>query len=407
VQAHSTPGPTTDRERYTLDPTRKWSTEFPGVYFRLRKGGAERIYLVHYDRKFVTAGPRLSDAKTKQAELRRAVGRGEKPVLPTRVTFGELSEQWWETKAPRLRPKTQQLYRDALELVLRPRFGAWRIAAIDADAISALIRDLQADGLHALDKGRKRRPLRKSSVDNYLKPLQAILKLAVRRNLIGTNPFDCLTADDRPKPEERREQYEWSPEAVQALLVASTRVAAKPESRRDYTPLLRLTATLGLRLGEVLGLRWEDLDVQESVLHVRRQWTRFGEYAEPKTRAGVRRLAIPSDLRAVLIDLKIATNDTEGPIFASRAGTPLMHRNVTRRGFEAARDEAGLPKHVTFHDLRHAAASRLIRAGLDPVTVAGVLGHDDPNVTMRVYAHLYDRVKSDAAVRAALEGIAA
>jgi integrase len=57
---------------------------------------------------------------------------------------------------------------------------------------------------------------------------------------------------------------------------------------------------------------------------------------------------------------------------------------------------------LTFHDLRHAAASRLIAAGLDPVTVAAVLGHEDPNVTLRVYAHLYDRRRSDEAVRSAL-----
>jgi hypothetical protein len=76
--------------------------------------------------------------------------------------------------------------------------------------------------------------------------------------------------------------------------------------------------------------------------------------------------------------------------------------NVSRRGFEAARDEAGLPSSLTFHHLRHATASRLIGAGLDPVTVAGVLGHEDPNVTLRVYAHLWDRRRTDEAVRAAL-----
>jgi integrase len=78
------------------------------------------------------------------------------------------------------------------------------------------------------------------------------------------------------------------------------------------------------------------------------------------------------------------------------------HRGVSRRGFNAARDDAGLPEGLTFHDLRHAAASRLAAAGLDPVTVAAVLGHEDANVTLRVYAHLYDRRRSDEAVRAAL-----
>jgi integrase len=75
---------------------------------------------------------------------------------------------------------------------------------------------------------------------------------------------------------------------------------------------------------------------------------------------------------------------------------------VTRRGFEPARDDAKLPGFLVFHDLRHAAASRLIGAGLDPVTVASVLGHEDATVTLSVYGHLYDRARRDLSVRLAL-----
>jgi integrase len=90
------------------------------------------------------------------------------------------------------------------------------------------------------------------------------------------------------------------------------------------------------------------------------------------------------------------------PIFASRTGTPLSHRNVTGRGFEPARHLAGLPRSITFHDLRHACASRLIDAGLDPVTVAAVLGHEDPAITLRIYAARFNRQRKDEIVRAAL-----
>lgn len=78
---------------------------------------------------------------------------------------------------------------------------------------------------------------------------------------------------------------------------------------------------------------------------------------------------------------------------------------MSRRGFETARDEAGLPSFLTFHDLRHAAASRLIAAGLSPVTVAAVLGHEDPTTTMRVYAHMFDRQRTDESVRKALSAV--
>ena len=100
-------------------------------------------------------------------------------------------------------------------------------------------------------------------------------------------------------------------------------------------------------------------------------------------------IALPEGLRDELITLRLRSSPSgdDDPMFASRTGTPLGHRNLTRRGFEPARDEAGLPVSVTFHDLRHAAASRLVAGGLDPVTVAAVLGHEDATVTLRVYAH--------------------
>ncbi len=157
-----------------------------------------------------------------------------------------------------------------------------------------------------------------------------------------------------------------------------------------FAPLLELVARLGLRLGEALGLQWGDFDKDEGVLHARRQWLATHEYGPTKTAAGVRRIALPSDLRDALIALRLRSgfSTAEHPIFASTIGTPLSHRNVSRRGFEAPRDEAKLPRGLTFHDLRHAAASRLIAAGLSPVTVATVLGHEDPTTTMRVYAHM-------------------
>jgi integrase len=77
------------------------------------------------------------------------------------------------------------------------------------------------------------------------------------------------------------------------------------------------------------------------------------------------------------------------------------------RGFEAARNEAKLPRSLVFHDLRHAAASRLIASGLDDATVADQIGHGDTSVTRRVYAHVYDRAEKMAKVRAALVGVVA
>jgi|SRR5579862_3277468 len=396
--------PSTDRERYALDPTRRWPTRHRGISYRLSRD-LTRTYAVYWKGKHLQAGATEAQALAKQAELRRSAARGERPLLPSNVTFAELANEWIVSKS-RLRRRTIDYYRASLDLVLIPRFGNWRIAAIDADAVASLIRDLEREGLHAIDHNRKKRPLGRSSIENYLKPLHGVLSLAVRRGLIAANPIDHLTQDERPKREERQRAHEWTDDEVRALLDASVQLSEKPESRYDYSPLLRLVTRLGLRIGEVLGLQWQDFEKDDGALYVRRQWTRFGEYGPTKTRAGVRRIALPSDLRDELIALRLRSghSNDEDPIFSSREGTPLGHRNLTKRGFEPARDLAGLPSSLTFHDLRHASASRLIHAGLDVVTVADIQGHADPNVTLKVYAHIYDRKRKDEAVRLALAG---
>ena len=130
----------------------------------------------------------------------------------------------------------------------------------------------------------------------------------------------------------------------------------------------------------------------------------FSTVGSPSISKAVRSVPLPSGVRDELIGLRLASrfSQEDDPLFASASGSPLQHRNVARRGFEAARDEAKLSGSLTFHDLRHAAASRLIAAGLDPVTVASVLGHADATRTLRVYGHLWDATAKKKAVREAL-----
>jgi integrase len=385
-----------------------------GIYRRVTASGEVRhefCYLDHGKQKWETTNGGLREAKRLRAE--KMAKRPEERRAPSRETFADVAALWFEQKRSKLRDRTATDYQAALDLVLLPRFGKWPIRLIDADAIANLIRSLEAEGLHAIDRQRSKRPLGRSAVLNYTKPLAQILAFAARRGYIATNPWLLLTRDDRPAQSAPRPIFEWTSEAIGGLLAASKRLAetkAAPEARPyNYEPLLRVAVTLGLRLGEILGLRWEDFDKDAGVLHVERQWLRSGAYGPPKTKAGGRTVALPADLRDELIALRLRSrfSSDESPMFASMTGTPLQHRNVARRGFEAARDTAGLPSHLTFHDTRHAAASRMIDAGLDPVTVAGVLGHEDPHVTLKVYAARFDRQAKDDRVRAALAGVTA
>lgn len=193
-----------------------------------------------------------------------------------------------------------------------------------------------------------------------------------------------------------------------ALFTAAEEIAKQEKSRQDYTLLLRVAATLGLRLGEILGLRWQDFSKSDGELRVVHQLLRTGNYGPPKTKAGVRTIPLPEDLKEALVAHRLASkfSQDEHPIFVSRNGTPLSHRNVTRRGFEAARDKAGLDESLVFHDLRHAAASRLIHSRrLSPVQVAGILGHQ-VEVLLKVYAGEFEGDGNEREdIRAALSGV--
>jgi len=259
---------------------------------------------------------------------------------------------------------------------------------------------------HAIDKQRKARGLSASTISNYLKPLSGTLALAVRRGYIASNPYRNLTGDERPVKSDFEPAHEWTDDEIQSLLGAAQEIAEWPESQYDYTPLLRVAVYTGLRLGELLGLQWRDVDFEAGVLHVRRQYTVSGELAPPKTRKGLRRVPLSPELVASLRLLKVASHfsQDDSPVFASRTGSPLGHRNVQRRGFERARDSANLPKTLSFHDLRHAFASMAAHRGVPIGTLSEVLGHADVGVTQRVYTHLYDREASEEAFRAAMSG---
>lgn len=292
--------------------------------------------------------------------------------------------------------------RDALDLALIPLFGDVKVTAIDTDACAKFVRGLETAGLHSIDPKRPKRPLSESGVKRYTKPLSGALDLAVRRGLIQSNPYKALTSDEKPRKREAAPAVEWSDEQIEQLLSAAKRVAAKKTSQYDYTPLLRFACETGERLGECLGSDWGDIDLDEGVAYVRKQFTLTGELSAPKTRSGVRRIPLAKStvawLRAYKLSCKFSRD--EHPVFASLTGGRLSHRNVQTRGFERARDEAGLDETLSFHSMRHAFASRCASRGVPITTLSEILGHANVAITMRIYVGFYDRQKAEDGFRA-------
>jgi integrase len=365
----------------TPGPHKRIKTRHRGITYRVKADGS-RTYYVYVAGRFLAVDGGEKEALAKQAELRGRRARGER-AAPRPVRFQQVAEDWFESKR-RLRPWTRKNYRSSLDRVLLPAFGNMKLGQITPEHVARLIRQLEQEG---------KAP---GYIDNLLKPLGGTFKYAMRKQLVTMNPLVMLTPDDRPARMER-ERREWSPEDVAALLEASRRLAGKSTSRQDYSLLLETAIRTGLRLGELLGLQWRDIDLKQGVLSVRRQWTRDGTYSEPKTPAAIRQVPLASEMVTKLAEHKLASNysSDEQPVFASATGQPLHHRNVAQRGFEAAAKEAGLLEEgqprITFHDLRHAFASIMIECGLSSTVLARVMGHRDATTTERKYVHLFNR----------------
>lgn len=167
-----------------------------------------------------------------------------------------------------------------------------------------------------------------------------------------------------------------------------------------------MAVTTGLRQGELLGLRWAEVDFEDGTLRVRQALQR-GQFVEPKTARSRRSINLPERAlgalrrqRALQAEQRLAAGPDwrdNGLVFASSIGTPLDGVNVTKR-FQALLARAGLPR-MRFHDLRHCAATLLIHAGVDMRVVMEVLGHSTIATTMNLYAHVLPAAKEAAAHR--------
>lgn len=180
--------------------------------------------------------------------------------------------------------------------------------------------------------------------------------------------------------------------------------------------LFSVAVFTGLRLSELLGLRWVDLDLDTGVVRVRAQLTRSRrdedgvrtgpELVEPKTRAAIREVVLMPTLGKALREARLAAppalSGDDAFVFCSAAGRPLDQANV-RRALRSALDAAGIGRRVTMHELRHAFASALIASGRDVVFVSRQLGHASPAITLAVYAHLFDSVRHADETREHLE----
>jgi integrase len=360
-----------------------------GIYFRQTPAG--RRYEIGYQGsdgrwrwRVVDGG--LKNARAARAEVISRLARGER-VAPSRRAFGEVAHTWLISKA-RLAPRTRQRYEEVLRTHLLPRFGTRRISDISEDDVLRLIAGLEEAGSSP------------GTARKVLVVFSGVLGYAARRGMLASNPVDRLERGERPQPE-RREMRILDRDEIARLLEASP---------PNYGALLTTAVFTGLRLGELLGLTWADVDLSAEFIRVRKQLDRSGERVRPKTPFAARDVELmPALARMLRVHREqrfaIGHARPEDFVFGTIHGTPLHYRNVVRRGLDVAVNRAGLAMtpRLRFHDLRHTFASLLIAEGADVVFASRKLGHASVKTTLDVYAHLFDAVEHGRRARAALE----
>ncbi|HEX8004130.1 MAG TPA: tyrosine-type recombinase/integrase [Mycobacteriales bacterium] len=309
------------------------------------------------------------------------------------TTVGAYLEQWLSWKRG-LRDSTRLSYRQHLDDYLVPALGQYRLA--DLERRPELIEQMFSN----LVTGVSGKPLSPASVRRIYSTLRSALNSAVKRRMLAHNPALHVelprTALYRP--------VVWDAQQVGIFLDAI-------QGHRLYA-LYGVVVLTGLRRGEALGLRWEDVDLDEGVLHVRQQVVAVGtevRIGPPKTKAGERTVALSEATVAMLREHQArqrrerlawgeAWHDS-GHVFTYEDGRMLRPDHVTHL-FRRLAKEAGLPL-IRLHNLRHTSASLALAAGVPMKVVSDRLGHSSESITSALYTVVVPAVAREAAERIA------
>ena len=286
----------------------------------------------------------------------------------------------------KLRPSTYKTSQGFLKNHIKPQIGSIPLAELTS-------LDLQRFYKHLLDGGRvdrietKKKPkgLAPKTVRNIHQMIGSAYNLAMEQRLVTKNPTQGCAL---PKVEHK-----------EMRTLTSDQLSAFFQEARDsgVFALYYIDLTTGLRRGELLGLKWSDIDLEKGDLRVQRQIGRIdGKIIEMplKTKNAYRTLLLSADAISVLMQQRRKTGNSEW-VFPSPTGGPMSPDSVLHMLHRVLK-RAGLPK-VRFHDLRHTFATLALQNGVDIKTVSGMLGHFSAGFTLDTYAHVTTSAKREAA----------
>ncbi len=291
------------------------------------------------------------------------------------VTVAAFLDRYMEdVGANTLRPKTLETYLYLIRLHIKPEIGAVRLSALTPSHVQHLY-------TVKLNQGLSRR-----TVQFIHSVIHKAFDQAVRWGLMTRNVCDLA---DAPKPKRQMREV-WSIEQVKTFL---------EYVRHDRLYALWVLAMTGMRLGELLGVRYEDVNWKDGTLHV----TQAIQYipgkglftTEPKTEHARRTIKLPRFVFEVLKTHVKEKDIKSGLLFTTRNGTPFSPRNIERY-FSDAIKGAGVPS-INFHRIRHTVATTLLLANTHPKLVQELLGHSTISMTLDTYSHVIPQMHDEAA----------
>jgi len=361
------------------------------VYHRTTKDDwCAQLTLPDGTRKTVGYGKTKKEAQQKLRAAQLLLHQGTLPSDSSSVTVEQHLQHWLATIAkPSLTYHTYEAYEISVRRRLVPGLGPIKLRELRPQHIQELYA--------ALGTSLSPKTVRQTHV-----PLHQALDLAVEWDMIPSNP----AAHVRLPKLKQKEKTILSPQQVGVLL---------RQTRADRLhPLWYLLVTTGARKGEVLGLKWSDLDLQTGNLSIRRQIIRkTGEglvLEELKTETSRRTIPLGGGMLVALrehrrrqVEERVASDwweerpEFRDLMFITRHGKPLDPA-TTWLDFQRTLEHCGLPK-MTLHGLRDTAASSMLSQGIDAKTIAERLGHSDVALTLRIYSHVTPAMHRDAAER--------
>src|SRR5215218_1344423 len=352
------------------------------VYPRKNRDGKVTGYRGSYfapdgKRRYVSA-KRKGDAARALREAMTDADRGL-TFDASNQTVSRYMTRWLEDFAKgTIAPRTYHNYRLQIREHIVPAFGTMKLSKLDTPNIQALYTAKLRDGL------------KPSSVRYIHAVLHCALKKAVELRLIPRNP----AASARP-PKIRQEE-------ITPLDAQQARLLLEAARGDRFECLYALSLMCGLRMGEALGLRWSDIDLEAGTLRVHRQLQKMRKdgdksgslvFSEPKN-ASRRTIDLPQraiealrNHRKTQLEEKLRANSYEdqGLVFATSKGTPLDAQNIVNRHFKPLLKRTGLPD-KRWHDLRHTCATLLLGRGVHPKLVQHLLGHASITITLDRYS---------------------